>query len=93
MKIRLFEAEGFKRTDGQTQADGWRDRHEEGNRRFLQFYESALKKNSVDFVQGNYLAMLWELHKIHKHISMTECRLFSENPGGLYSSNWTLNVP
>jgi hypothetical protein len=56
-------------------------------------FTNTPENKSVDFVQGNYLAMLWELHKIHKYISLAECRLFTEKPVGLYSNDWTLNAP
>jgi len=81
-------------SSGQTQADGQTtNRHEEANSRFFFNFTKAPENQSVDFVQGNYFNLLWELHKIHKYISWAECRMFSEKPGVLYSNNWTLNVP
>ena len=56
-------------------------------------FTNAPENKSVDFVQGNYLAMLWELHKIHKYISLAGCRLFTGKPGGLYNNDWTLHAP
>ena len=55
-------------------------------------FTNVPEKQSVDYVQGNNMFLLWELHKIRKYISLAQYRLFSGKLDGVYSNNWALNV-
>jgi len=58
MKIRLFVAEVFKRTDTGRRTE--RDRHEDANCHFLQFYERALKTSLLILCTEINVVLLWE---------------------------------